>query len=285
MTNRTSPARTGQAMPPVARARAAAHRFWSIPSRTEGDELLDETGHDPAELAASLRDVRRINQLFGGLNAVRTHLPHLLAATSPERPVTILDLATGSADIPCHVVRWARQQGREVEITASDFSPDILAIAARRVADYPNIHLLRCDARQVPVADASFDIVLCSLALHHFSPPDAARVLAEMDRVSRVGFIVNDLARSRPGYIGAWLVARFATRNRITRHDAPLSALRAYTPEELRTLLDMAGVTDVEIRRCRWFRMAATRIKRVSDRTEEHPRPAVASLVLAGTRS
>jgi ubiquinone/menaquinone biosynthesis C-methylase UbiE len=270
---------------PVGLTRAAVRRFWSIPSRTEGDELLDETGHDKAELAASLRDVRRINLLFGGLSTVRTHLPPLLAATSLERPVTILDLATGSADIPCHVVRWARDQGREVDITASDFSPDILAIAARRVAGYPNIRLLRCDAREVPCADASFDIVLCSLALHHFPPPDAARVLAEMDRLSRVGFIVNDLARSRPGYIGAWLVARLATRNRITRHDAPLSALRAYTPEELRALMDMAGVTDVEIRRCRWFRMAATQIKRDPDLTGEHPGSSVSSLVHAGTRA
>jgi ubiquinone/menaquinone biosynthesis C-methylase UbiE len=248
-------------------------RFWSIPHRTEGDELLDETGHNPAELAASLRDVRRVNQLFGGLHTVRTQLPRLLAMTSPERPVTILDLATGSADIPLNVVRWARQQGRTVEITASDFSADILAIAARRIADYPNIHLLQCDARAVPVADASFDIVLCSLALHHFSPPDAVRVLAEMDRVSRVGFIVNDLARSRPGYIGAWLVGRLATRNRITRHDAPLSALRAYTPDELRTLLEMAGVTDVDVRSSRWFRMSATRIHRDAGRIGERTPP------------
>jgi ubiquinone/menaquinone biosynthesis C-methylase UbiE len=250
-------------------AQAAVRRILAIPSRIEGDELLDEAGHDPAELAASLRDVRRINQLFGGLRTVRIQLPRLLDATSPERPVTILDLATGSADIPINVVRWARQQDREVEITASDYSADILAIAARRVADYPNIHLLQCDARVVPFADASFDIVLCSLALHHFSPPDAVRVLGEMNRVSRVGFIVNDLARSRPGYVGASLVGKLATRNRITRHDAPLSALRAYTPDELRTLLATAGVTDVEVRSCPWFRMSATKIHRDFGRSGE----------------
>jgi ubiquinone/menaquinone biosynthesis C-methylase UbiE len=260
-------------------------QFWSIPSRIEGEELLDEAGHDLAELAASLRDVRRVNQLFGGLRTVRTTLPHLLAMTPPERTVTILDVATGSADIPINVVRWARQQDRTVDITASDFSEDILAIAARRVANYPNIHLLQCDAREVPFADASFDIVLCSLALHHFSPPDAVRVLAEMDRLSRVGFIVNDLARSRPGYIGAWLVGRLATRNRITQHDAPLSALRAYTPDELRALLETAGVTDVEIRRSPWFRMSATRIHRVPGRTGKLPLPVVPARVHAGSPS
>lgn len=285
MPNGTSSSGAGQIVQPVKWAQAGARRLWAIPSRTEGDELLDERGHNPAELAASLRDVRRVNQLFGGLGTVRSQLPRLLAATSPEQPVTILDLATGSADIPINVVRWAQYEGRAVEITATDFSADILAIAARRVAEYPNIHLLQCDAREVPVADASFDIVLCSLALHHFSPPDAARVLAEMDRVSRVGFIVNDLARSRPGYIGAWLVGRIATRNRITQHDAPLSALRAYTPEELRTLFDMAGVTDVEIKRSPWFRMVATKIKCGLGRSGEHLRPLSSSRGNAEARS
>lgn len=271
--------------PLVMWARSAARRCCSIPSRIDGDELLDETGHDPAELAASLRDVRRVNQLFGGLRTVRTQLPRLLALTSPDQPVTILDLATGSADIPINVVRWARQQGRTVDITATDFSADILAIAARRVADYPNIHVLQCDARAVPFPDASFDIVLCSLALHHFSPPDAVQVLAEMERLSRVGFIVNDLARSRPGYIGAWLVGRLGTRNRITRHDAPLSAMRAYTPDELRALLEMTGVTDAEVRSRPWFRMSATRIHRDFRPTGEQSAPAGTAPVHAGISS
>lgn len=282
MRNRTSSWRTAQ---PVTWAQSAVHRVLAIPSRIDGDELLDETGHDRAELAASLRDVRRINQLFGGLRTVRTQLPRLLAATSPERPVTILDLATGSADIPINVVRWARQEGREVEITGSDASADILAIAARRVAGYANIHLRQCDARDVPFADASFDIVLCSLALHHFSPPDAVRVLTEMDRVSRIGFIVNDLARSRPGFIGAWLVGRVATRNRITRHDAPLSALRAYTPDELRMLLVTAGVADVEVRTSPWFRMSATKIHREAGRTGKRLPPVDSGRVHVGTPS
>ena len=262
MPNGSSPPAIGRpSLQPDRWARAAVERLWFLPVRTEGDELLDEAGHDLAELAASLRDVRRVNQLFGGLGAVRSNLPRLLAATPTGWPVTILDLATGSADIPINVVRWARQEGHEVEITATDFSADILTIAARRVVAYPNIRLLRCDARELPFADASFDLVLCSLALHHFAPPDAVKVLAEMERVSRVGFLVNDLARSRPGYLGAWLVGRLATRNRITRHDAPLSARRAYTPQEVRWLLDSAGVQDAEVRHCPWFRMVATRIK------------------------
>src|SRR5919112_3133810 len=142
MLNQTSSLGCACTTPSNSRARSLVNRFWSIPNRTDGDELLDETGHDAAELATSLADVRRVNQFFGGLRTVRAQLPRLLTLTSPGQPVTILDLATGSADIPINVIQWAQQQGRTVDITASDYSADILEVAARRVAEYPNIRVM-----------------------------------------------------------------------------------------------------------------------------------------------
>jgi ubiquinone/menaquinone biosynthesis C-methylase UbiE len=109
----------------------------------------------------------------------------------------------------------------------------------------------------LPFADNAFDMVTCSLALHHFSRADAVLVLREMDRVGRTGFVVNDLRRGRVAYGASWAASRLTTRNRLTRHDAPLSVRRAYTPAELRTLLDEAGVQHAEVTTLPWFRMAA----------------------------
>src|SRR5699024_10107521 len=106
---------------------------------------------------------------------------------------------------------------------------------------------------------------LCSLSLHHFPPDDAVRVLAEMDRIARTGLILNDLRRDRLGYAAAWLAARLTTRNRLTRHDAPLSVLRAYTPGELAGLLRQAGTDSAVISTHAWFRMAAVTHERRSD--------------------
>jgi hypothetical protein len=66
--------------------------------------------------------------------------------------------------------------------------------------------------------------------------------LRELARVSGVGVVVNDLVRSPLTLTGAWLASRLFTRNRYSRHDAPLSARRAYSREELRDLLDDAGL-------------------------------------------
>ena len=243
-------------------------RSRSVPRRREAAELLDRPGHDLGELAANLRDIRRVNRLAGGTRATLRHLPRLLATVPPEREATVLDLATGSGDIPLAVVRWARRRGRAVRVVASDVSDEILAEAKRLLGGYPEVALARYDARAVPLPDGSFDVVLCSLALHHFPPAEAAAVLRAMDRLGRHGFVLNDIRRSVPGFLAAWVSSRLGTRNRMTRHDMPLSVLRAYTPAELRALLVRAGIADATVTRHPLFRMAAVRGGR-----SRHPGP------------
>jgi ubiquinone/menaquinone biosynthesis C-methylase UbiE len=225
--------------------------------RSSEPELMDGPLRDPAELAANLRDIRRVNKLLGGTSIVLRHLPALLDTVPSGQTAEILDLATGSADIPLAIAAWARRHDRAAAITASDFSPEILAVARGQIDNHPEITLSQYDARDVPLPDGRFDVVLCSLSLHHFEPEDAVRVLREMRRLARVGFVVNDLRRSRLGYLAAWLAARVTTGNRLTRNDAPLSVRRAYTPEELGELLHRAGISNARITTHRWFRMAA----------------------------
>jgi len=67
--------------------------------------------------------------------------------------------------------------------------------------------------------------------------------------VARHGIVVNDLARGRLAWLGAWLLFHAVTRNRFTRHDGPMSVRRAYSVAEARSLLEGAGlrVVDEEI--------------------------------------
>ena len=230
--------------------------------RWEAEELLDQAGHDPAELAANLQDIRTVNRLAGGVATVLRHLPGLLSQIPHGRPVEILDLATGCGDIPLSLAAWADRQRRPLYLTVTDRSPEILAEARRTLAGVPGVTFTVCDARAVPFPERSFDVVLCSLALHHFSPGEAVQVLREMDRLSRIGFILNDIRRCLAGFVAAWGASRVATRNRLTRHDMPLSVLRAYTPDELRALLRQAGIDDASVITHPLFRMAAVHRQR-----------------------
>lgn len=258
------PPKTGVAVASDVVNRSPSRRRLA-PVRRDAAELLDQTGHDPAELAENLRDIRRVNLLAGGTQTTLRALPALLEPVPRDRDATILDLATGSGDIPRAVVAWARRHRRPVRVVASDLSDEILVAAASHLDRLPEVTLARYDARAVPLPDDSFDVVLCSLALHHFSPEDAVLVLREMDRLGRYGFILNDIRRGALAYLTAWVSSRVATRNRLTRHDMPLSVLRAYTPDELKTLLAGAGIAGATVSRHPLFRMTAVRGLRTED--------------------
>ncbi len=226
--------------------------------RREAPEFLDTPGQDPQELWGLLEDIRRTNRRFGGRRLILEYLHRFLPAL-PARPLHLLDVATASADIPCAIAAWGRAARVEVRITALDLSADILAHAALDAARFPEITLMRGDARSLPFPDRTFDVVICGLALHHFTFAGAISVLREIDRVARGAFVVNDVVRSWGAYVGAWLDTRLLTRNRLSRHDGPLSVLRAFTPGEFRAMVDAAGLSGVALHRHPVFRIALVR--------------------------
>ncbi|MFQ5483619.1 MAG: hypothetical protein ACE5ER_12775, partial [Nitrospinaceae bacterium] len=95
-----------------------------------------------------------------------------------------------------------------------------------------------------------------NLSLHHFEWDQAVALLQQFSRLARLGFIVNDLHRSRVAHASIWLLTRLLTQNRLTRHDAPVSVFNAFTPEEMRQMTQEAALTGVEIHRHFPYRLA-----------------------------
>jgi ubiquinone/menaquinone biosynthesis C-methylase UbiE len=205
-------------------------------------ELLD----GPLEaglLAGNLRDLARINRLLGGSELSWRAVSSV--AQSPGRQLTMLDLGTGGADIPRDLLVRAGQNGIGLAITASDVRPEILDHARRLSRGVDRLRIESAEPDRLAYRADSFDIVHASLVLHHLEPPDASRLLAEMGRVARAAVIVNDLDRARRWHVLAWLMTRLLTANRYTRHDAPMSVRRAYTPDEASALAAVAGLREV----------------------------------------
>lgn len=224
--------------------------------RAEGSELMDDPAASGGTLRQSLAHLRQVNRFLGGSRVVTGQLAALLPRVA-ERPVRLLDVATGSADIPLELIAWGQRRGVAFEIVATDNHATTLELALGRTRAIPSVSVQHADATRLPFADASFHFALCSTALHHFARADALRVLRELGRVASCGLIVNDLRRSRPGWLGAQLLAATVWRsNPITRHDGPLSVRRAFTPNELRALALEAGLTRPVVRRHLVFRMS-----------------------------
>lgn len=218
------------------------------PPKSHAPEYLDAPGQDPVEFAGLLEAVRRTNRWYGGRTLILGYLARFADAVL-HRPLTVLDVATASADIPATIAGWARARNIETRIAALDIHPDILKAARQVIRSLPEITLIRGNAFALPFADHSVDVVIHALALHHFTFDEAVAVLREINRVARGGFVVNDVLRSWPAYAGAiadtWLIGR----NRLARHDGPLSVLRSFTWPEFHDLAAAAGLEHVEIRR------------------------------------
>ncbi len=200
-----------------------------------------------AELSHCLDAVARLNGLFGGRRVTLRHVRHLLRRLPAGRPITVLDVGAGAADIPVALVRWARRAGRAIRVFALDRDPAMLQVARRYTAGYPEIALIQGDALALPVRAESVDVVISALTLHHLEPEQAKRYLAELDVAAGLGWVVNDLVRSRAAYALVWVLTRLFTRSRMARHDGPLSVLRAYTPGEVTALCEKAGFFDVRL--------------------------------------
>ncbi|HEX8231023.1 MAG TPA: methyltransferase domain-containing protein [Chloroflexia bacterium] len=219
-------------------------RIFRTPPYRDVTELLDSTaGIDDRDLQTTLRDIRRAN-IFGlGTWVVKHHLEKLIAGHTGK--LSVLDVATGSGDIPEELFRWADSRGIELSCVLTDISPEILGVARERINRVgfgSAASFAVCDAGKLPFPDASFDVVVCSLAFHHLNLSQGKAALREMARLSRIGFIINDVYRSRGAWYMAWVLVHLTTTNRLTRHDGPASVLRAFTPRELRRMASEVGV-------------------------------------------
>ncbi len=201
---------------------------------------MDAADADPRAISGALDDLTRLNRLVGGVDLTLRAFDRARRALGIEdRPLRVLDVATGAADIPGAILDHARELGVSVRATGLDLKPTMLAEARRRTQG--RVELVQGDALDMPFEDGAFDIVTCSLMLHHFAPAQAREVLREMRRVSAGMVIVNDLIRAwHP-----WLVAKLfglVSGNELTRFDGPVSVRRAYTPDELRGFAIDAGL-------------------------------------------
>ncbi len=221
------------------------------PARRRGVEYLDDPRIDLRVRRRSHRDIALANRLFGGSRAVLAELRPLLAHLPAE--LTLLDVGTGTGDIPARFARIAARLGVTVHVVGLDDQAELVTAARAWPADP-----VCADALWLPFADRSIDIVCCSQLLHHFMDADASRLLTEMHRVAKRRVIVADLRRSWVAVAALWSFSWVLGFHPVSRHDGVVSILRGYTSRELRALVRGATGVDPVIRRHFGYRLTAT---------------------------
>jgi ubiquinone/menaquinone biosynthesis C-methylase UbiE len=200
-------------------------------------ELMDRPQPVSSELERDLKNLRSLNRWFGSYSLVRHFLQRWIKQDSRLR---VADLATGSGDIPRLIVDFARQAGAQVQVEALDQQSATLEIAKRLSGDYPEISFIETDVLKWNPTE-NYDLVLNSLALHHFSEDDAVRLLRRCRELSRKFVLVTDLRRGWLATAGVYFLTTLVFREPMTKYDARLSAARAFSFFEMQQLARRAG--------------------------------------------
>jgi SAM-dependent methyltransferase len=255
------------------------------PRRRTDPELLDLPleAQDERQLSGSLKDIRQVNLRLGGINSALRDLDLVLenmeakAKSGAEwlnkdaksttkwglegenkagRELKILDVAAGSADVTAAMTARAGKKGFKVFAVAADLNLAVLAQGRAWNRGFHEISYALANGLKLPFPDNSFDVVHCSLVLHHLSEEDAVHFLKEMARVSRFAIIAGDLRRNLIPWALIWIISRLFTSNKYTRYDGPLSVLRSFTPREMKRLAQASGLKKSRVRRRHFWRMS-----------------------------
>lgn len=207
-------------------------------------EHMDDPNIARQELDQSLRYIRAVNRRLGGVSALLEHLKKWSTRWPTNRPITLLDIATGSADLPIAARQWAADAGFDLRITAIDAHKTTVELAQEHVAraGAEHIEIIQADARSLMdhFEPASFDYVHAGLFLHHLPEIEILTVLRIMDRLARSGIVWNDLMRSRAGVFFTRVITARAPET--VRHDARVSVEAGFTRREV---LDFAQRLDL----------------------------------------
>ena len=247
--------------------------------RSQQQEMMDFPDNPKEVLDEDLRNLRTFNRYLGGYRSVLHGLDRLVGRGKLSR-FSLLDVGTGSGDIPTRITHWAQQRGIKASIVALEPEPVTARVAAMLTQKQTNppfipvsqrlpfavipakagiqceneghsrhceISVVRGDGNAPPFRSASFDFVLASQLLHHFSEEKIVAQLRSWSRLARRAIIVSDLVRHPMAYYGIWLLTRLSTRNVMTLTDAPLSVQRAFTMAEWHELFRRAEIGPFQV--------------------------------------
>lgn len=213
-------------------------------------ERMDQPGLDPELHQQALAGLQRVNAISGTAGVLWPEIRRLAARL--KRPIRMLDVGCGGGDVILSLAGRARRRGLDLRVDGCDISPVALRCAGERArgGGFDRVSFFELDALRQPLPEG-YDVIACSLFLHHFSDADAGQLLKKMAAAARHLVLVSDLRRGAAGYALAWLGCRLLTRSPVVHVDGPRSVAAAFTETEFKALAAASGLTGAIVRR-RW---------------------------------
>ena len=220
-----------------------------LSQRDRQPELMDDPALDEGLHRQALTGLERVNRISGIVGVLWGAIRPLCEQRQDGPPLRVLDVGSGGGDISVGLWQRAKKAGHAIQVGGCDISPKAIRMATERAeragadAEYFSVDVLNDDLPD------DWDVMYCSLFLHHFDEQQGVRLLSNMRRSAREMVLVNDLVRSRLGYLLCWWGVRLLTRSPIVHVDGPLSVRAGFEPQEVLDMAEEAGLTGARITR------------------------------------
>ncbi|WP_345165669.1 methyltransferase domain-containing protein [Nibribacter koreensis] len=223
--------------------------------RSTQPELMDDLTLATDALRQNLKELEIINHYLGGHDVVRNGLDRILAhpfsASFSGKTLKIADLGSGGGDTLRMVAQWAHKRQQPVQLVGLDANAFMVDYGTRHSQAFPEIRFEQVDVFSEAFQQQEYDIVICSLFLHHFKDEALIQLFSGLQKQVRMAVLINDLHRHPLAFYSIKALTKVFSRSHLVKHDAPLSVERAFIKEDWQRLLSQAGVPRFELR-WRW---------------------------------
>ncbi len=203
-------------------------------TRTSDIEIMDDFDLQGSELEKTLNDLENINKWLGGNKITMQGIKKLLKGHPNNEPVHIVDVGCGNGAILREIANWGRTRNFPLKLTGIDANSHAIEIAERLSEYYPEIEYRSQNIFSDEFKGDQFDIVLCTLTLHHFKDAEIKEIMTNFYRQATMGVVINDLHRSKQAYFLFRAFCKVFIRNKIARDDGLTSVLRGFKRKDLK---------------------------------------------------
>ena len=204
-------------------------------NRSSEMEIMDDFTMKGVMFRDTLDKLEIINRLLGGNKVTIEGLKKLLKNQSKNKVITIVDLGCGHGDILRDIAKFGRKNNYSFKLIGIDANLAAIEYAEELSKEYSELSFKAIDVFSEDFKKQSYDIVLCTLFLHHFKNDELMSFLKTTIQKATIGVVVNDLHRHKLAYYLFKLIG-FFIKNKMVREDGLTSVLRAFKRKDLENI-------------------------------------------------
>jgi 2-polyprenyl-3-methyl-5-hydroxy-6-metoxy-1,4-benzoquinol methylase len=207
--------------------------FIKMKYRTDDPEIMDDFDMKGDVLKEALDKIAQINQLLGGNRLTLKGVEILLKKAADSNLITIVDVGCGNGDMLRKLADFGLQNNLNLQLIGIDANEFTINYAIELSKNYSNITYICNNIFDEWFNELKYDILLCTLTLHHFNNSEIEKMLQLFEANSKLGFVINDLHRSTAAYRLFQAVCFLFRMNEMTRKDGLTSITRGFKKREL----------------------------------------------------